>query len=213
MILLFFFGQANAQEDMESNTIKMRFELGVQANALFGRLVDDDGSGLIQNPYLLTGKLVFGPYALRLGMGGQYDKKVQKEENFANSVTTLKQRLDLRLGLERRFSLGGRWQGNVGLDAVADWTQDKIINDSGFDVITTTKDLQYIGGGLSVGIKYQLTKRLSFGTEGFLYYTIGEITDGEFFKNFPVGEDEISKSDVYNLKVGLPSALYLILEL
>jgi hypothetical protein len=119
----------------------------------------------------------------------------------------------LRLGIERRFSLGGRWQGNVGLDAVADWTQDKVINDSGFDVITQTKDLQYIGGGLSVGIKYQLTKRLSFGTEGFLYYTIGEITDGEFFKNFPVGEDDISKSDVYNLKVGLPSALYLILVL
>jgi hypothetical protein len=204
------FGNAWAQEEAEP--VKLQTEIGIQTNALFGRLVNGSDNGLEQNPYLLTGKLVMGNLAIRAGIGGQYDKQVDRVDGFANTTTTLKQRLDLRLGVERRMSLGDRWQGSLGLDVVAGWTQDKTIEDSGFDVITDTHDLQYLGGGLAAGVKYQVTKRLSFGTEAYLYYTFGNLTDGEFFKNFPVGEDKIQKSDVSNLKVGLPAALYLILE-
>jgi hypothetical protein len=191
------FGNAWAQEEAEP--VKLHTEIGIQTNALFGRLVNGSDNGLEQNPYLLTGKMVMGNLAIRV-------------DGFANTTTTLKQRLDLRLGVERRMSLGDRWQGSLGLDVVAGWTQDKTTEDSGFDVITDTHDLQYLGGGLAAGVKYQVTKRLSFGTEAYLYYTFGNLTDGEFFKNFPVGEDKIQKSDVSNLKVGLPAALYLILE-
>ncbi len=209
-ITLFAFGNAWAQEEAEP--VKLHTEIGVQTNALFGRLVNASDNGLEQNPYLLTGKLVFGNLAIRAGIGGQHDKQVDRVDGFANTTTTLKQRLDLRLGVERRMSLDDRWQGSLGLDVVANWTQDKTIEDSGFDVITDTHDLQYIGGGLALGVKYQVTKRLSFGTEGYLYYTIGKLTDGEFFKNFPVSEDKIQKSDISNIRVGLPAALYLILE-
>ena len=45
-------------------------------------------------------------------------------------------RLDVRLGLERRFDLGKKWQGNVALDGIGFFAQDKLIQDSGFDVIT-----------------------------------------------------------------------------
>jgi hypothetical protein len=209
-LLAFPLGKLVAQEATEPN--KLQTEIGIQANALFGRLVSNDGNGLVQNPYLLTGKLAFGSLAIRAGIGGAYNKEVQKEEGFANSFTILKQRLDLRLGGEFRFPLGPRWEGSFGFDAVGDWTQDKTINDSGFDVITDTRDIQYIGGGPVFGIKYQLSQHFSVATEGYVYYTLGKITDGEFFKNFPVGEDKIQKSATRDLQIGLPSALYLIFQ-
>lgn len=207
-------GNILAQDDavIEKTPIKLHAEVGIQTNALFGRLSNDTENGLVQNPYLLVGKLAFGNLAIRVGLGGQHDKKVDKVEGFANTTTTLKQRLDLRLGIERQLSLGDRWVGTLGVDAVADWTQDKVVEDSGFDVITDTKDLQYIGGGLAAGVKFQATRRLSIGTEGFVYYTVGKITEGEFFKNFPVGEDKTQESDISGLKIGLPAALYLNLE-
>jgi hypothetical protein len=208
------FGHAFAQDEIvvEKTPIKLRAEVGIQTNALFGRLSNDAENGLVQNPYLLVGKLGLGNLAIRLGVGGQHDKQVDKVEGFANTTTTTKQRLDLRLGIERQFQLADRWVGTFGVDAVADWTQDKTVEDSGFDVITETNDLQYIGGGLAAGVKYQISRRLSIGTEGFVYYTAGKITMGEFFKNFPVGEDKTQESDISNLKIGLPAALYLNLE-
>lgn len=210
--LLIAAGNLAAQE-AEPAPFKLRLEVGLQANSLFDRLANDAGGNTAANPYLLTGKIGLGEsLAIRVGMGGQHDKEIQRVDGFANSTTILKQRLDLRLGMERVFPLGDRWFGFLGGDVVANWTQDKTIEDSGFDVITESNDVQYIGGGLSAGIKFKVTKRLSFGTEGFLYYVVGEKTDGEFFKNFPVGEDKINKSDISSVKVGLPSALYLILE-
>ncbi len=210
----FAIGNAIAQDEaaVEKTPIKLRTEVGIQTNALFGRLSNDDENGLVQNPYLLAGKLAFGNLAIRLGVGGQHDKKVDKVDGFANTTTTTKQRLDLRLGIERQFQIADRWVGTLGIDAVADWTQDKTVEDSGFDVITDTDDLQYIGGGVAAGVKYQISRRLSIGTEGFVYYTAGNLTKGEFFKNFPVGEDKIQESDVTSLKIGLPAALYLNLE-
>ena len=210
LLLVFATGTLTAQEG--TKPLELRTEIGVQTNALFGRLTNNDGDGLVQNPYLLTGKLAFGNLALRAGIGGSHEKEVQHVEGFANSTTILAQRLDIRLGAERRFPLGDRWQGSLGLDAVADWTQDKTTNDSGFDVITDTRDIQYIGGGMAAGLKYQVTKRLSFCTEGYLYYTVGKITDGQFFKNFPVGDDKIKESDTRAFKIGLPSALYFVFE-
>lgn len=211
LLLLSSFGKAMAQDEAKA-AIPLRAEIGIQANALFGRLLTDGENGLVQNPYLLTGKVYLGNIGLRVGFGGDHSKEIERVDGFANTITTLNQRLDLRLGAERSFSLGDRWQGSLGADAIANWTQDKTINDSGFDVITDTKDIQFIGGGLVFGIKYQVTKRLSFGTEGYVYYTVGNITEGQFFKNFPVGEDKTKKLDTSALQVGLPSALFLIFE-
>jgi hypothetical protein len=211
LLVLFLVGKSWAQEEA-TEPIKLRTEIGFQTNALFGRLTSAGENSLVQNPYLLTGKLVLGNIAIRAGLGGAHSKQVDRVEGFANTITTLVQQLDLRLGAERRFPLGDRWQGSLGVDAVANWTQNKTVNDSGFDEITDSRDLQYIGGGMAIGIKYQATKRLSFCTEGYLYYTVGKLTEGQFFKNFPVGEDKIKESDTSAMKIGLPSALYIVLE-
>jgi hypothetical protein len=212
ILILFFSSYQVMAQEQDKAAIPFRAEIGVQANALFGRLLTDGENGLVQNPYLLTGKVYWGNIGLRVGLGGDHRKEIQRVDGFANTKTILTQRLDIRLGAERSFSLGDRWQGSLGVDAIANWTQDKTINDSGFDVITDTKDIQFIGGGPVFGLKYQVTKRLSFGTEGYVYYTVGNITDGQFFKNFPVGEDKTKKLDTRALQVGLPSALYLIFE-
>lgn len=188
-------------------------QAGLQTGVLLDFYNDDEqGSSLVRNPYLLMGKVGLGNIAIRAGVGGSHKKKVDKEEGFANSLTDLHKRLDVRLGLERRMHLGKRWTGFYGLDIIGHWTQNKLINDSGFDVITDSEDEQYIGGGLVTGIQFRATKRLCFATEGFVYYTKGKLTNGQFFKNFPVGDDEITKSDIAAIQIGLPSSLYLILE-
>jgi hypothetical protein len=210
VLLLAAFGKIQAQD--EPTGPKMAYQVGVQTNALFERLHPDTEGSLVKNPYLLVGKVAFGKQVLRLGVGGAYDRDVERVEGFANTSTLLQQQLDIRLGTERVLPLGERWSGSIGLDAVAHWGTDKTVEDSGFDVITDTDDLQLFGGGLVGGLKFQATRWLSFGTEAFVYYTKGTRTEGEFFKNFPTGEDKIKKTDVDRLQIGLPNSLFILIE-
>lgn len=209
LALLALVQYVRAQDTAYSEPIKLTTEVGLQTNALFSRLTGSE-AGLQQNPYLLTGKLVYGRLALRTGIGGSYKKTVQKEEGFADSKTNTSQSLDLRLGIERRFELGRRWMGMVGADAVGAWSQTKEVEDSGFDVITISEDVQTFGGGLVSGIQFNVSERLSFYTEGFVYYTTGEVVSGRFFKNFPIFDDNKERSETSELLIGLPSSLYLV---
>ena len=206
--LLSAFGSLWAQDTTAPQ--KLITEVALQTNALFDRLLKDDEGSLSQNPYLLTGKLVYGRLALRAGIGGSYKKLVKRETGFADSQTTLDQSFDLRLGLERQFELGPRWTGTVGLDGMGSWAQQKNIDDSGFDVITVSEDLQSFGGGLVSGLQFKLTERFSLYTEGFVYFATGNITSGRFFQNFPIFDDEKKKTETSELKIGLPSSLYVV---
>ncbi|MEK7257530.1 MAG: hypothetical protein AAB316_22435, partial [Bacteroidota bacterium] len=128
-IALFFTSVAWAQE---AEKPELTTEIGIKTTAFLDRLLDVDESEFAKNPYLLTGKLAFGNLALRGGIGGSRKKDKHTEEGFADSQTALNQHLDLRLGIERRFSLGGKWQGSVGVDATGFWSEDKTVEDSGF---------------------------------------------------------------------------------
>lgn len=202
-------------EKVVKQPLGLSHELGLETGNLVGRLLGNEGGSgeeLPDDPYLLTYKISTGKWALRTGLGGDWSKTVEREDGFADSRTVESSRFDVRLGVERRFSLGGKWLGNVALDGIGIFSQDKTIDDSGFDVITNSETVDGWGAGPSFGIQFNVTERLSFYTEGFVYYTSTERQIARTFKNFPEFDDELSSVDGERLKISLPSVLYLVLR-
>jgi opacity protein-like surface antigen len=214
LALLLTTGLAAAQaaaQDAIAERKPLSIEAGIQCNVLLDRLLGSTNASN-SNPYLILGKVACGNTAFRLGIGGNRSKDKKQQEGFADSQTTLNQGIQLRLGAERRYELGKRWFGSFGFDAVADRTENKTINDSGFDVETKSTVNRSIGGGLVAGLQFHITEKLSLYTEGFLYYTFGETRSGRFFKNFPEFNDDVNTTDTQDLIVGLPSVLYVVVK-
>lgn len=217
LLLLPIVISANAQEGKtkKEKTPKERpafsHEVGLETNNLVSRIFSDGNENdRPDNPYLFTYKLGIGSWALRTGVGGDRKKSVEREEGFADSRTTQTGNLDVRLGLERRFELGEKWTGNVALDGTGFFSENKVIEDSGFDVITTAETADGWGVGPSFGIRFDVTQRLSLYTEGFFYYTFSDVQSARTFKNFPEFDDQIMNVEEEELKISLPSVLYVV---
>jgi opacity protein-like surface antigen len=200
----------SAQTKEAAASEPLSFEAGVKTNVFFDRLLGSDENELTANPYLLTAKMGFGQLALRAGIGGAYKKEKRREEGFANSTTETDQHLDIRLGIEKRMALGKKWLGSVGVDGIGFFSETKSVEDSGFDVITTSENGKGFGFGLAGGLQYDLTRHLSLYTEGFLQLAFGKTTSGQYFKNFPVTDDTEEIKETREARIGLPSSIYLV---
>ncbi len=214
-LLLFFFAVAvlPAQTDTVPSKAKVAIghEIGIETNNLISRFLDEDNEGgLLESPYLLTYKLVMGQWAIRTGIGGDRHKSTETEEGFADSKTTEFNQLDYRLGIEKRFSLGKKWQANIGLDGLGFTSKNKVVEDSGFDVITTSESVNGWGAGPSFGLQFNLGKSISLYTEGSFYYTFSTLQGARLFKNFPEFDDELKETKEENLDIRLPAVLYIV---
>ena len=218
LLFMAFFAQAQTAPDGGAKKMKKErtppgftHELGIETNKLIARLVSDSvEDGLPDKPYFLTYKIGMGKWALRTGIGGDRSKTVEREDGFADSHTEKSGRFDVRAGLERRFPLGKKWEGNVALDGIGFFSQNKTIDDSGFDVITLSNTVNGWGLGPSFGLQFNLTERLSFYTEGFFYYTSADRQGGRTFKNFPEFDDKLKTIKEEDIKVSLPAVLYIV---
>lgn len=214
-LLLFTFAVAvlSAQTDTLPAKAKLAIghELGIETNNLISRFLDENNDeGLLESPYLLTYKLVLGHWAIRTGIGGDRHKSTETEEGFADSKTTESNEIDYRIGIEKRFSLGEKWQANIGLDGLGFSSKNKVVEDSGFDVVTTSESVNGWGGGPSFGLQFNLGRQISLYTEASFYYTFSTREGARLFKNFPEFDDELKKTKEENLDIRLPAVLYIV---
>lgn len=193
--------------------IPIHFQLGLNAPLLLGRVIssDPDQPGET-NPYLLTGKFLVGKIALRAGIGGYLDKAIQREGMFADSETTEMMGFDVRIGLEYQHDFSPRWTGNFGADWILFSSKDKLIVDSGFDVVTTGTQTSGWGIGPVLGLQFNITDRLSLLTEGAFYYTQSEGQTSRLFQNFPEFDDELGSIETTSLRLNLPITFFIVYE-
>lgn len=193
--------------------IPIRFQLGLNAPLLLGRVISSDPEQQGQpNPYLLTGKFLVGKIGLRAGIGGYLDKSVQREGMFADSETIENMGIDARFGLEYQHPFSARWTGTFGADWILFSSKDRLVVDSGFDVVTTGTQTSGWGLGPVIGLQFNITKRLSLLTEGAFYYTQSEGQTSRLFQNFPEFDDELGSVESTSLRYNLPVTFFIVYD-
>lgn len=152
--------------------------IGVQLNGLIRQVINlnNNTSTTPVNPYLVTYTVNHARtgWGARIGVGYQYNSSYVND-----GITTTDSKINdmqLRLGVERRFNLSGKWSAGAGLDVLYnsndDYTKATV---SSVDTITTvTKSkLPAFGGGVMAWLRYKVSDHVLVGTESSFYYIKG----------------------------------------
>jgi hypothetical protein len=139
-----------------------------QAFRVFGLV--KDGEPYKASPYFLaykyklSTKTMEGP-AIRLGLGGFFDRKEETIGNFADKKQTDTTAMSGRIGIEFQRNLGDDFRWFFGADAILQNTQKRLFADSGVDQITDKTTGWNKGFGLMMGLRWDFTDRGSIGSE------------------------------------------------
>jgi hypothetical protein len=150
----------------------------VQLNGLIRQVVNFNNNTTTTpvNPYLLTYTInsVETGLGLRLGAGANFSSSTVKD-GITETITSIND-FQLRLGLEKRFELSKRWSAGIGLDALANGSNDyTTATIHSFDT-TTTKTISKLpayGGGAMGWLRVRVTEKILIGTEASFYYLAG----------------------------------------
>jgi hypothetical protein len=229
---LFFCGIAGARSQDAAPPKKFDHWAGLQVNELVRQLVnlnaDDD---LVDNPYLVK-YAVFADrcrWGLQAGFGFRYD-------NFEDKLSPTGQASRIydvfyRAGVAHRFSIGKRWEVVAGLDFAGSRQSDKThtlqVLDQGARIDTTVTYSNSVvkgrGGGLQLGLQFQVSGRIWLGTEATFYFMEFSdkqsvvLTEIETWPDFPENNSysvSSSNSDIDHtaFEITVPAVLFLLIR-
>ncbi|HZV69604.1 MAG TPA: hypothetical protein VFG10_08670 [Saprospiraceae bacterium] len=148
-------------------------------------------------------------YALQAGFRPGYNTSNTSHEGFTDSDVTEKLSFSGHVNLTRSIYADTRWNLRAGLKYDGGWSKEDIINDSGFDRVTTRRLEWNAGGGLVADIRFRVHPRISLGTEASLLYTYSQSELQQLFTNFPDFDTTKDKIIGRKLDVFEPMTIYL----
>jgi hypothetical protein len=165
-----------AQESTtEKKPKKLTHELGIQSNLLIKQLIPfGSNNNNTDNPYLFAYHLFnqksnlgmrfhFGLVAQNITIGSLNNTTKSTINNFSGKI-----------GIEKSKNLGKGFTFYYGADFMYSANTNKARNTQvSFDstIIVTNESSTQFGGGLGCRLTYNITKKMSIGTESYLFYT------------------------------------------
>ena len=183
------------------------WSLGISAGDILHQLfnVDDDNRSYAAFLLEYSGH----KYSLQAGFRPGYNRMDTDHEGFVDTEITKQIGLSGHLALMRNVLDDKRWLVKAGLRYEGGWSREDIIEDSGFDRVTTRR-LQWNGGaGPVLDIRYYVHPRISIGTDAALIYTYGQSELQQLFTNFPEFDNTKDKVIERKLNVAEPMTIYL----
>ena len=207
--LLFFCGASSlfSQESLWLGEASGR-ELGLNITATLAGFFNNGGQGLPADPYLFSLKFSRANRALRLGIGGRFQRRT--EFLSIGERTAINQQLELRGGYEWRQSFGDRFTLFWGVDLAGRYRNESVRLSSFPNDITVSSRELGLGGGPCLGMLFHLSPRVSLSTESYLYayYVSGREEDPASDPFQPT----IIRSEGVDISPVLPSSLYVIFK-
>ena len=183
-------------------------ELGLNITATLAGFFNNGGQGLPTDPYLFSLKFSRANRAIRLGIGGRFQRRT--EFLSIGDRTVINQQLELRGGYEWRQSFGARFTLFWGLDLAGRYRNESVrLSSFPNDITVSSRDLG-LGGGPGLGMLFHLSPRVSLSTESYLYafYVSGREEDPA---SDPV-QPTIIKTTGIDISPVLPRSLYVIFK-
>ncbi|HYG20813.1 MAG TPA: hypothetical protein VD816_17870 [Ohtaekwangia sp.] len=205
--------------------------IGIQANQLIKQILNFSNSNpAIDNPYLLTYAVTSRRTGSGLSIGLGYNFNETSDGDAISRRETEINDFSLRVGYEKKSSLGKRWMVGFGADIIIDKDKNVTvnINDSEFNKsnIETISTAKGFGLGPRLSLNFKITDRIMLGTEATYYFrrvknsfaVNSTITTMEFDPNtgntFPVTRtDHTETSDkTKRLQFSVPAVLFLTVK-
>jgi len=148
-------------------------------------------------------------YSLQVGFRPDYNHEDTQHEGFVDTEVTKTKAISGSLAATRTFFTDRHWSVKGGLQYAGGWSREDIIEDSGFDRVTTRRLQWNSGGGIVADFRYAVHDHFSFGIEASLIYSFGKSELQQLFTNFPDFNTtkDIVKED--ELQVNEPATIYL----
>jgi hypothetical protein len=139
-----------------------------QAFRVFGLV--KNGEPYKASPYVVGYKYKFSTksmegIALRLGLGGFFDRKEETVGGFADKKQNDTTAFSGRLGFEFQRDINDNFRWLFGADVILQSNQRRLFADSGVDQITDKTIGSTKGFGLMMGLRWDFTDRASIGSE------------------------------------------------
>lgn len=167
----------------QNDTVKQKafnHYVGIQANELLRQLFDfNNNNTVINNPYLAVYSVTWKKInaGLTFGIGYSYKKTLDKDAPVGRESKL--NDLSYRIGIEKKFTLGRRFEGGVSLDMIAGYKTDKTISLSVTNLgsqidsseSTVSGKITTSGYGPHVFLGFHITEKIMLGTEATMYYS------------------------------------------
>ena len=148
-------------------------------------------------------------YALQAGFRPGYNTSDVTHQGFTDTEVTESISLSGNISLTRTVFSDTRWMLRAGLRYDGGWSREDIIEDSGFDRVTTRRLQWNAGGGPVVDFRFFVHPRISVGTDAALIYSFEQSELQQLFTNFPDFNNTKDKVVGEKLRVVEPMTLYL----
>ena len=195
--------------------------IGIQINGLIKQVFNFNNSttSTNTNPYLVTYHItaIESGWGLRLGLGYNYNSSTATD--VGTSRTSDINDLQLRVGVEKSFTLSDKWHAGAGIDFAYNKNDDKTTAiTTATDTITTVTHTvtSSSGGGAMAWLRYNITKNILIGTEASFYYLKGKTNTSTAFQENFGGNTQTTNSESENkLSTGtlsMPVVFYLLVK-
>jgi hypothetical protein len=207
---------ASAQDSCCGNK-KFDYYAGIQVNELIKQVINFNNTSASNNPYLFH--FAMNNRATKLGfrLGLNYDFRRFDDGNDASSRITNINKGDGKLGIEKIFSLGGKWSAAVGIDGIFGVNNNFTKNiQVSFDstIITSQTKITTAGGGPGVRMMYKISKRILLGAETYAYAWGQATSRSDATQIIQFGNTQTffsgSKDKTTNFRITYPTGIFLI---
>ncbi len=208
LFILLFATAAKVQEQAVEKS-RFRHEIGVNTTLLLKQIINFSDTKIAISPYAFTYKMLKNNKGLRFGVGMNLNSINEKQTTFADNKTNLNQNANVRLGFEIQRMVNQKWNAWVGFDAVASYTNNSNIVDSGFDRVSIGNRTKGAGLAFALGAEWRFNKHFSIATEANIaaLYNIKDDTT----KFYGGTQEDIGKtSKGYDIMTQMPSSFFVI---
>lgn len=183
------------------------WSFGISAGDILHQLFNVDDQNRSYDAFVL--EYAGSKYALQIGFRPDYNQRDTEHEGFLDTEINKTRAIAGSLALTRILFADQRWNLRAGLKYAGGWSREDIIEDSGFDRVTTRRLQWNSGGGVVVDFRFALNERISIGTEASMIYSVGRSEVQQLFTNFPDFNTTLDIVKDNTLKVIEPATLYL----
>jgi hypothetical protein len=183
------------------------WSFGISAGDILHNLFNGEASNRSYAAFVLeySGR----KYAVQAGFRPGYNTADTQHEGFLDTEVTEKTSLSGSLAITRLIYSDDRWMIRAGLKYDGGWSREDIIEDSGFDRVTTRRLQWNSGAGPVLDFRFWVHSRISLGTEASLVYSISRSELQQLFTNFPDFNTTKDITEENTLRVIEPATIYL----
>lgn len=206
------FTKAAAQDQGDPSEFEGHY-LGLQGNELLRQLLSLGNADIPDNPYFVNYNYISATgKGLNIGFALSADQFTQ--QNGFNSVETEIDNFSIRVGYEKRERLSKRFFYSAGIDFLVDRFVNVTRTDDNFgsNRIRTEAKTSGVGLGPRFTLNYEITDRLTIGTEANYYFKGLTEKFETVVVDFPTDVTS-EKSKIKRFRFAVPSVLWITIKL